>query len=299
MTDSGHTLPGAVSKMKLPHDPLEPNILKIFVDEQLKNLQSTQIQNVEHQELDQAWRHWLSNSLNVVKGLDQFTHSCFSAGTSVCFGEFISRYPNRRVRTSRSDFVLGQILSKSYQREHTFLEDDQLRHNDCLLISLPFSGNGGLYPNWDELLKLANDLEVPVFIDAAYFGISYDVVYDLTWPCIQDVALSLSKNFSPVGFRLGMRFTRSFVDDGVSSGLVVADIFDRVNSYISIQILKNFMHDEFLRPYKKGQIMVCDQLELVPTNTVTLALDPTMRKEFQKGDFYRVCITEELSQLVK
>jgi hypothetical protein len=109
----------------------------------------------------------------------------------------------------------------------------------------------------------------------------------------------LSKNFSPAGFRLGMRFTRSFVDDGVSSGLVVANIFDRVNSYISIQILKNFMHDEFLRPYKKGQIIVCDQLGLVPTNTVTLALDPAMRNEFQKGDFYRACITEELSRLVK
>jgi len=284
--------------MKLPHDPLQPNNLKLFINEKLKNLDCSQIKNVRHQDLDQTWRFWLSNSSNTVKGLDQFGHSCFAAGTSVCFGEFISRYPTRRVRTSRSDFLLGKVLSKSYQREYLPLEDDQLKSNDCLLISLPFSGNGGIYPVWSDLLKHASELEIPVFIDAAYFGISHDIDYDFNWPCIQDVALSLSKNFSPAGFRLGIRFTRSYVDDGVSSGLVIADIFDRFGSYVSIEILKNFMHKEFLQPYKNAQIKICNQLGLVPTNTVTLALDPLMRKEFQKGDFYRVCITDELRQLV-
>jgi hypothetical protein len=284
--------------MKIAHDPLNNPKARELIDQSMQQISYSSLEQLTMQDLDRAWRSWLTSSKhNVVHGLDDFKHSVFSAGASASFGEFISRYPTRRIRGSRSDFILTRILCRTYQREFLELEVSPLQHNDAVIISLPFSGNGAVYPGFEDLLARATQLEVPVFLDAAYFGISHDVTYILSNPCITDFVVSLSKNLSGRELRLGMRFTRDNIDDGISAATVGFGIFDKLGAYLSIQLLNNFSHNDFIDHYKPISLKTCNDLGLIPTNVISLAIGPEyLAEEFKRGDYIRVCISEELSR---
>jgi hypothetical protein len=284
--------------MKQAHDPLYIPDSVEFIDGVMSNITIGQLQQINHVDLDTAWRSWLNNSShNTVNGLNQFAYSCFSAGTTPAFGEFISRFPTRRVRVSRSDFVLTRILSDTYSRSMLYLEDAELNENDCVIISFPFSGNGSLYPGCNELLDCADKLNVPVFIDGAYFGISHGIDYPLAHPCVTDFSVSLSKHIGGNCLRLGIRFTRNSVDDGISAGLIGSNVFDRLNSYVTVQLLNQFSHNWIIDKFKTSSDLICAQYNLTPTNTITIGLGGQDYKQFKRGDYIRVCISEELSKL--
>lgn len=284
--------------MKLAHDPLCIPEAVDFINQLMPTLTVDMLSRVDHTTLDQTWRNWLeSSSHNTIAGLNTFKHSAFSAGTSPVFGEFISRYPTRRVRVSRSDFIITRILARTYNRELVYLEDAPLSANDCVILSVPFSGNGSYYPTHTELFDQADALEIPVFVDGAYFGISHGIKYPLDRDCVTDFATSLSKHIAGVPFRMGIRFTRQVVDDGISASLLGSNVFDRLNSYLSIQLLNQFSHDWIINRYRNLSNLVCTANNLTSTNTVTIAIGTPEMEEFKRGDFTRVCISEELNRL--
>ena len=284
--------------MKLSHDPLQIPEALAYLDKIIPTLTVNGIASITHETLDHVWRHWLSNSIyNTVIGLDTFKYSCFASGTTPVFGEFIARYNIRRIRVSRSDFVLTQILSQTYNRKIQYLEDEKLDANDCVILSFPFSGNGSYYPDYLTLLDRADILGIPVFVDGAYFGISHGIDYPLNRKCVTDFATSLSKNLAGAPFRMGIRFTRYPVDDTISAGLIGSDLFDRLNASLSIQLLKQFSHNWIIEKYRPVSDQICFTNNLAPTNTVTIGLDNNCRDEFKRGDYYRVCISEELNRV--
>jgi hypothetical protein len=283
--------------MKISHDPLHiPEVIN-YIDTLFPKINYQELIAITNKDLDLAWRAWLLNSPHHrISGLEKFQYSAFCPGTTDVFGEFISRYPNRRVRVSRSDFVLTPILARAYDRELVFLEDDVLDELDCVIASVPFSGNGTMMPGWNDLLDQADELGVPVFIDAAYFGISHDLHYPLDRPCITDFAVSLSKNLAGNPLRLGIRFTKDNIDDGVTAGLLGSDIFDRLGAYLSIQLLQKYPHAWLIDRLMPISQQVCKQLQLTPTKTVTIGIGgDEYRQDFLRGDFVRVCITQEIS----
>lgn len=282
--------------MKLGHDPIKTPEVDEFIDQILKSVNLNSIEKITQLQYDQSWRHWLTTSYNnTVSGLGTMPFSTFSAGTTPAFGEFIARHHGRRVRASRSDFALTRILCKSWNRHFLPLEDSDLDCNDCVIISLPFSGNGKVYPAWDKLLDQADQLNVPVFLDAAYFGISHGVNYDLDRKCISDFVVSLTKNLTGNCLRLGVRFTREQQDDGISASAIGSDIFDRLGSYIAVRLLERFPHDWFIHRHRTQSQAICKQLGLSTTNVLSLALGTEEMKEYRRGDFVRVCISDELS----
>jgi hypothetical protein len=284
--------------MKIGHDPLHiPEVIE-YIDTLFPTINYQKLVAITNTELDQAWRAWLLDSpYHRVTGLDKLQYSAFCPGTTDVFGEFISRYPNRRVRVSRSDFVLTPILARAYSRNLVFLEDGPLASDDCIIASVPFSGNGTAMPGWDSLLDQADALGVPVFIDGAYFGISHGLHYPLDRKCVTDFAVSLSKNLAGNPLRLGIRFTKDNIDDGVTAGLLGSDIFDRLGAYLSIQLLQKYPHAWLIDHLAPVSQQVCDQLRLTPTNTVTIGIGgDEYKQDFLRGDFVRVCITQEISR---
>lgn len=283
--------------MNIVHDPLKNHTAINFINTIFPTITYQQLVDLQHNDLDMAWRTWLENSkYNTVQGLDQFKYSAFCPGTTDAFGEFISRYPAKRVRVSRSDFVLTKILAKSYGRNFLPLEDGELSSDDCLIMSFPFSGNGGQYPGVEQILDQADQLDIPVFVDGAYFGISHGVNYPLNRKCVKDFTISLSKNLAGNPLRLGIRFTKEPVDDGISAGLIGSDIFDRLNALLSIRLLEQFSHNWFIEKYLPISQEICQQNNLKPTNTVSITIGTQDMKQYQRGDYIRVCITEELSR---
>ena len=283
--------------MQLPHDPLKTKEVIEYVDNILVKLNYADLDNFGVTQFESGWRTWLSNSsYNKIIGLESMEHCAFCPGTTDAFGEFISRYHNNRIRVSRSDFIITRVLSKAYNRNLCYLEDDELRAGDSLIISVPFSGNGAMHPEFDKIMDTCDSLNIPVFIDAAYFGISHGITYDLTRPCIKDIATSLSKNFVGNPMRLGVRFTKDRIDDSITIALLGANIFDKVNGYISSELLKKFPQDWLIEKYMDKSKTVCKELGLQPTNTLTLAIGDDSMQEYKRGDYIRVCISNHLSE---
>ena len=283
--------------MKIIHEPLRIPEVVAYIDTLFADINYSKLCAIAHTDLDRAWRTWLTASpYNSITGLEQFEYSAFCPGTTDAFGEFLSRYPSRRIRVSRSDFIITPILARAYNRELVFLEDAALAAQDCVVASVPFSGNGAVMPGWENLLDQADALDVPVFIDAAYFGISHSTVYPLDRACIKDFAVSLSKNLAGDPLRLGIRFTKQNVDDGITAGLIGSDIFDRLGAYLSMQLLAKYPHAWLIDQLVPVAQQICTQHRLATTNTVTIGIGgEEYKKDFLRGDFVRVCITQELS----
>lgn len=277
--------------------PIHDSEIYKFLNHTVKQLDFKTITEFDYSLYSNTFYKWITdNSSNCIVGLEKFPYSCYSNGSSASFGEFISRYPSRRVRVSRSDFILTKILCQTYQRNYCTIEDDDLKPNDCLIVSLPFSGNGTTLKNLDDVLDVCDRLDIPVMIDASYYGIGFDVKYDLTHLCITDFVCSLSKNYYCNDIRVGIRFTRAPIDDGISAALFMANTFNKFGGYVGHQLLNNFSHKWFIDRYKTDYINACQDFGLIPTQTITLALGNEKYKEFTRGDYVRVCLSRAISK---
>ena len=64
-----------------------------------------------------------------------------------------------------------------------------------MVISVPFSDNGYIHPDTQEILETCNKLEIPVLIDLAYYNLARGIDFNLDEPCISTFTFSLSKGF--------------------------------------------------------------------------------------------------------
>jgi len=280
------------------HHPVLDKEICQYLDRIFGALTWDRVQKIQYQDYDSAWRKWLgASSYNSVRGLDRFRHSCFIAGATPVFGAFIARHRDRRIRVSKDDFKVTAVMAKNHGAECVWLEDQDLSSNDCMIMSVPFSANGTQHPEATRWLNRADQLSVPVMIDGAYFSISHDIQYPLERSCVQEVCFSLSKSHAGNVLRLGIRFSLDAIDDIVSAAQVGADLFDRMGALVTIELLQKYSHDWFIEKYRPLSDQVCQELDLVPTNTVSLALGGSRFQEFNRGGYNRVCISQRLSKL--
>ena len=140
----------------------------------------------------------------------------------------------------------------------------------------------GQRQEYESVLDTCDRLNIPVFVDGAYFGISRDINYPLHHSCIKDFSVSLSKNLAGNPLRLGIRFTKEEVDDGITAGLLGSDVYDRLGAHIRIFSQVG------------GSNKVCVDNNLTPTNTFTITIGTPEMEQFKRGDYVRVCISEAI-----
>ena len=267
------------------------------VDTLLKNVNW----NIPHKDYVNTYTDWLQSSTYNNINLSDFTHANFSYGTTTAFSEFISRNYNRTIRFSKDDFLLSKILCTSYGTQYKHIEDGVITKNDCVIISLPFSGNGSILPTFNSLLDTCDELGVPVMIDGAYFGICKDTEYPLDRPCIREFTTSHSKNFGLPNLRLGIRYSKDFIDDALNAPVAMANCYNKLGAYVAVEIMKQYSANWIIDKYWQSYKSICADYELIPTNTVTLALgdnlDADNKEKFTRGSYVRVCVSKSLGVL--
>jgi len=285
--------------MIIGHRPLTDPVIQDEIFKLLKIItpESVDLNIWDSKNYFNSFRNWItSSSKNTVYGFDDFQHNAYCAGTYDGIQSFIHRHvTTRRIRFSRAEFVGSKIISNNAQAKWCYLEDDALDKNDALVLSLPFSGNGNCYSGHDSILKECSNLNIPVLIDLAYFGISSGLNIDLSHKCISDVVCSLSKPMI-AQFRLGLRLTRDYHDDQIQS-LSDSKTYNRIAVIIAINLLNKFSHDWIVDRYLPKQQKICKHFNITPTQTLTLALgDSTNYPNYFRSGYYRICITDELLQ---
>ena len=259
--------------------------------------------NVSLKEYETVWRNWLEYSdTKTIKGLDIFSFADYTQGTSQTFDHFILKHSaDRHIFCLKGDFqyhaCLGKHVNFSYITDYTNLASSiQGKGLHALLISAPFSDYGCMHPEFYDILNLCKINDIPVCVDLAYWGISKNIQLDLNYSAIEEVTCSLSKPFYALeNHRVGIRFTKTYADDGISM-LNEVDMQNKFSMSLGIHFMKSFSPDWNWETYRDRYEKVCVERDLVYTDTVIFGLGGEEYKHFNRGipDNNRVCISEYL-----
>lgn len=254
------------------------------------------------EEYTNVWREWInySNSKSL-SGLNDFTFADYTQGTSQTFDQFILKHSkDRQIICLSGDFqyhaCLGKHVNFKYIDYPHSLEDqlDGIGLH-ALIISAPFSDFGTIHPDFEHLMQVCKVHDIPVCLDLAYWGIAKHVHIDLKqFPAIKEVTCSLSKPFHTLeNHRVGVRFTRDYVDDGISM-LNEVKMANNYSMALGIEYMKNFSPDYNWQKFRSAYEDVCLEHDLVYTDTVIFGLGDDIRHaEFNRGitGNYRVCVS--------
>lgn len=230
------------------------------------------------------YRDWISKTKNnTIKGLDLFPYSVYSNGTTQAFEMFYIRNRHRRFRCFKGEYIYHQLAWRNNWPDWKFIEDDALRPNDAVVISLPFSNTGNEHDQLEWLLETCIILGIPVLVDCAYFGTCKNLNFDFTKSCITDVVFSLSKTFPVAHARIGMRLTR-IDDDDLMFVYDKINYNNRIGAKLGLELIKNFSPDYVYDKYANQQKIICDDLDIEPSNTILFGLDHKGRyPEYSRG----------------
>jgi hypothetical protein len=219
------------------------------------------------------YRDWiLSSTLNNIIGLQNFSHIAYSNGTSQSFDMFYIKNKEKRFRCYKGEYVYHKIAWRNNWKNWKYLEDDELDKNDAVVISLPFSDTGSKHEHMDQLLLVCDELNIPVLVDCAYFGMCNNITFDFNHKCITDVVFSLSKTFPVAHARIGVRFNKHD-DDDLLSVYNKMNYNNRLGAKIGTDLIRTYSSDFVYNKYKDKQDLCCKILDLEPSNCVIFGID--------------------------
>ena len=253
------------------HDP----VTCLHRDTLLQNYSESDI-DFETTKLDyfDAFKQFLKQPHDLI-GLDLYTHSCFTQGTTESFLHFYLRYRNKRLRLARGEYFFHQMTKNMYyQNNFAWLDEDELRSGDVLVLSVPFSDSCELYPNLDTILYECDVKSIPVMLDLAYINLAVGFTVDLTHPCIEYVVSSLSKVFPLENHRVGIRLQKTFFEDPLY--VINEQDYNYINIcsiYLGLKMMQEFGPTYIYVKYLDAQINMCKQLGLKKSSCVYFGID--------------------------
>jgi len=268
-----------------------------------KHYESYSYEEISIEAYSQWWRAWLSNTDNKsLNGLENFSYSDYTQGTSQTFDHFVLRHSaDRRIVNFIGDFQYHSCISKK-QNFKSLSSLSDLCPGQALIISLPFSDFGKTHPDFYHILESCNKSDIPVCLDLAYWGISKNVMLELDqYPCIKEITSSLSKPFYTLeNHRCGVRFSRDYLDDGIS---MINEV--RMQNFFSMGLAVHYMNmfdaDWIWRHYGSKYLTICDELEVDQTDTIIFGTSKHDKYAYLNRGVpgnNRVCISEFFKDII-
>lgn len=242
------------------------------------------------------YKHWMLTSHPKITGLDQLHTPCYTNGTSDSFAQFyIKHHQCKRLRLARGEYFFHQwIKSVHFTDRFAWLDDEPLASGDVLMLSVPFANTGNCPSNLEEILCRCDELGIPVMLDLAYINLSTDFTIDLTHPCVEYVVTSLSKVFPVENWRIGIRWQSCSDEDPLT--IINEDGYEYLNTQsmsLGVAMMTEFSSDWTYEQYRPIQLLECEKLGLLPSDSVYFGLDINNQyPEYSRGgDVNRLCFT--------
>ena len=214
------------------------------------------------------------------KNTDLLSEMCFTQGTTESFTQFYVRFrENHRLRIAKGEYFYHQMMkSLWYKNNFAWLDEDEIKPGDVVLISLPFADTGGVYPGLDNILDQCDKHGVPVMIDLAYLnlttGDALEYNIDFSRPCIEYVVSSLSKVFPVETMRIGIRLQKKKFEDQLY--VINEENYNYINllsAYVGTSMMQQFKPDYVFNKYRQSQIEICEQLDLEVSPCFNFGID--------------------------
>lgn len=270
----------------------------------LDHYNAFQYKSVDLSLYTQAWKNWIfSNPSCVLRGFEHFTTADYIQGTTQAFDHFILRHASRRtIATMIGEFQYHRCVSKALSFETIHPEKLNLRPDHALIVSVPFSGTGMPLSHLENILNICTRYKIPVLLDLAYWGISRDLPeLDLVnHTAVTDIVFSLSKPFFVLAnHRIGIRFTRDYVDDGISM-INETKMQNNHSMSLGVHFMEKFPANHIWTRFGDRYQDLVKQHSLTATNTIIFALsDQDKYLEYNRGipGHNRLCVSQFLNEI--
>ncbi len=273
--------------------------VRVFLGKNIANWFSDEVQfgsMVDTEGYICEMKKWIRSSHACsVLGLEDFEVACVSLGVTQALDQF--HYDilqsGRRLRMLRGEYPYHRDVHP-FCIEKDFIDDAPLTPGDAVIISYPFSASGNEPPRLTETLDSCLRLQVPVFLDLAWFGTCGGLVFDLRHPAITHVAFSLTKGLTCGNYRSGVRWTRKKTDLSATDRLLLQQDWNHsihLNLKIGRELMKKFGPDTQFHKYRTAQLKVCERFSIEPSPCVHIATS----KEEHWRDFSRDGVIQRIN----
>jgi hypothetical protein len=237
--------------------------------------------------LEQRFSSWVqSHQTNTIIGLDNFEPD-YSEGSTQSFDSFYFRHCHRRFRCFTGEYFYHIKSWISNRVNWGFITDqDPLCAGDALVISVPFCDTAGPINNYNQLMQLCEQLNIPVLLDLCYWPISNDLSIDLCYTCIDTVAFSLSKAWPVSTARIGMRYTRPDIFDGQKLHHSIS-YNNNLGALIGNILLDNFKPDWVYNSRVSQYKTICQIFNLQPTNSVNFGIGDASWNRYNRKELLK------------
>ena len=248
-----------------------------------------------------SYSSWIqSTKVNNLEGLDSFKSIQYSYGTTESFDTFNLNNIKKRMRCFKGDFIY-HTLSWKRNFDWLYMEDDDIRENDAVIVSVPFSDFGDIHPQTNDVLDRCDELGVPVFIDCAYMIVARNIDFNFNRECIQNVGFSMSKGFyGSELMQLGLRYSKEYIDDTLEIKNS-ASSRNPIGMSVGLKIINNYEVDHTIDIYRHKQKQICNELNIVPSKCVTFGMADKNHPDFgsfDRGtDARRVCVSSLMGDM--
>lgn len=217
-----------------------------------------------------------------------------SSGTTGSFQNFYQINSQRRLRVLPGEYPFHRDLYSKLGLSWKWLDIADLHEDDCVIMSVPFSGDGNVHPLLMPILRRCEDLRIPVLLDCAFAGLSDLKLPNVTsFSCVHTLTFSLSKFFNIGHLRCGFEFSK--YDLGANALLSEWDYGPKAAAYFAKLMMERFPVNYLQDKYRERQLKICHEYGLTPSATILFGLGDASWKEFSRDGFAnRVCLSEVL-----
>ena len=231
------------------------------------------------------YHKWIHSSEQTVKGLPG-SNPFIVSGITDAFNQLYGLYNK-----------IG-IFKGEYGYHNLVLSDRvtfNLQEADCIVISHPFSADGN---DSSALIRYADKLNIPIFIDCAFFGICSGISFDFSeFKNIHSVCFSLSKTFGTGLHRVGLLYTKDKFPTAVYRKWNYPLITQALQHY---DMLEERSPDWACTRYRNKQTAICKLYNFLPSSTVIFAIDYSDKYiKYKRGNSNRICISARLNDKAK
>ena len=243
----------------------------------------------------ETYKWWMPSTHNLI-GIEKYTEGCFTQGTTESFAQFYIRYRNnKRLRIAKGEYFYHQMMHGLwYKDSFAWLDEDEIREGDVLLLSVPFSDTGDVPLDLEGILDNCETSNVPVMLDLAYINLAVNLEVNLEHPCIKYVVSSLSKVFPVENLRVGIRLQREKFEDQLY--VINEPGYNYINllsAYVGKELMHEFDADFIYNKYVEDQKEYCKFYGLARSPCVYFGIDYQNKyPEYNRGtDTNRLCFS--------
>jgi hypothetical protein len=238
------------------------------------------------------YNEWIHSSDNFkINGLENFC-AALTDGVTGAFPDFAHAFPNKPLMVFKGEYLYHKGLGA--------LEIDnpsQLTPGYRLILSVPFSSTGNMPAALDDILARCDMLDIPVFLDFAYFGLCSLPEINVNYQCVKFCAFSLSKTFGTGKCKIGMCYYKDIFSCSMDI-LTRYSYVNQVSVNLHLPIIQEFSPDYMFNNYRQKQEFIAHELGVEVSDTVIFCTthNPRFNDYDRQGLINRLGIGNLLTQ---